>query len=187
MSNTIHLFPTVVQYYQKLISEKECLDLVNKCKKLSYKKHVTLTKNAVSNHDSKNFLLNSFPKIKKVISEKIYVYSNELGVYKSEIDNSWVNFQYKKSRLRKHAHGNSKLSGVLYLKTDEKSSKIYFYNPNPFNIFLNKKEHIYNNFEYIHFSPKIGDLILFPGWLSHGSHEDENMSTERVALSFNTL
>lgn len=187
MSNTIHLFPTVIQYYEKLISEKECLNLVNKLKKLSYKKHESFTENSVSNYDLKTYLLNSFPKIKKIISEKIYSYSNELGVHNSEIDNSWVNFQYKKSKLKKHIHPNSKISGVLYLKTDEKSSKIYFYNPNPFNLFLNKKEQIHNNFEYVYFCPKIGDLILFPSWLSHGSHEDENMSAERVALSFNTL
>ena len=30
------------------------------------------------------------------------------------------------------------------------------------------------------------NLIIFPSWLSHGSHEDTNMSLERVALSFNT-
>jgi uncharacterized protein (TIGR02466 family) len=187
MSNTIQLFPTVIQYYEKLFTEKECLNLVNKCKKLKYKKHNALTNDAVSNHDLHNYVLHKFPKIKKVISEKIYSYSNELGVYNSEIDNSWVNFQYKKSKLRKHVHPNSKISGVLYLKTDEKSSKIYFYNPNPFNPFLNKKEQIHNNFEYVYFCPKIGDLILFPSWLSHGSHEEENLSEERAALSFNTI
>jgi uncharacterized protein (TIGR02466 family) len=75
---------------------------------------------------------------------------------------------------------------VLYLKVDENSSKIYFYNPNPYNILLKKKEHNLNNYEYVFFQPKTGDLILFPSWLQHGSHSDENMSDERIALSFNS-
>ncbi len=43
-----------------------------------------------------------------------------------------------------------------------------------------------NNYGYISFKPEIGDLILFPGWLMHGSHNDINLSEERIALSFNT-
>jgi uncharacterized protein (TIGR02466 family) len=83
-------------------------------------------------------------------------------------------------------HPGSSISGVLYLKVDKNSSKIYFYNPNPYNVILRKKQHNINNYEYMFFQPEIGDLILFPSWLKHGSDVDENMSEERIALSFNT-
>ena len=55
----------------------------------------------------------------------------------------------------------------MYLKVDGKSSPIYFYNPNPYNVILKKKEHNINNFEFMYFYPKIGDLILFPSWVTH--------------------
>ena len=54
----------------------------------------------------------------------------------------------------------AKISGVLYLNTDEKSSKLYFYNPNLLIVnhnydFLNS-----SNFEYFSIVPKNNDLIF---------------------------
>lgn len=182
---TINLFPILLHYYDNLISEKDCQHIIFKCKKLKMKEHGELI-NSVSSHSHDSFLLNKFFKLKKLITIKIKEYENQLGLYNSKLDNSWVNFQYEKSKLKKHTHPNSQVSGVLYLKVDDKSSPIYFYNPNPYNVILKKKEHNINNFEFMYFYPKVGDLILFPSWLSHGSHEEESLSEERIALSFNT-
>ena len=184
--NNLKIFPVLIQCYNNLIKDNECLDIVKKCKNLNFKKHNAFSDNAVSNHSTDSNLLNNFSKLREIIMQKVKNYENELGLNNSKLDNSWVNFQYKNSILKKHTHPSCQISGVLYLKTDEKSSKIYFYNPNPFISFLNTKEDNFNNFQYISFSPKIGDLFLFPSWLSHGSHEDKNLSEERVALSFNT-
>ena len=37
----------------------------------------------------------------------------------------------------------------------------------------------------VKFMPTVGDLILFPSWLEHGS-DKKNQSKERIVLSFNT-
>jgi uncharacterized protein (TIGR02466 family) len=185
-SPSLNIFSVVIQHFNNFITNEECSDVIEKCKTFNFKKHNAFNDNAVSSHNTVNNLLNNFSKLKETIMQKINNYENELGLNKSKLENSWINFQYKNSILKKHTHPNCQISGVLYLKTDEKSSRLYFYNPNQFNSFLNIKEYNFSNCQYIYFRPKIGDLILFPSWLSHGSHEDENLSEERVALSFNT-
>jgi uncharacterized protein (TIGR02466 family) len=186
-SFNLNIFSIVIQYFNNFITNEECLDVIEKCKTFNLQKNQELKNNAVSTFNmGSSYVLNNFSKLKEIIIQKVNNYENELGLFNSTLNNSWVNFQYKYSVLKKHQHPGSQISGVLYLKTDEKSSKIYFYNPNPYNSFIKKKEEKYNNFEHISFCPKIGDLILFPSWLSHGSHNDENLSEERIALSFNS-
>ena len=182
----LNLFPTTIQYYEKLLDQKKCEELVYALKNYKLKPHDSFTDNAVSNHEGHENTLHKFPKLEKFLNEKIANYSNELGLHTIKITSSWVNFQFEKSKLKEHVHPGSQISGVLFLKTDNKSSKIYFYNPNPYNKFLITKKSNHNNFDHVSINPNIGDLILFPSWLSHGSHEDTNMSLERVALSFNT-
>lgn len=109
----------------------------------------------------------------------------ELGFNQVELHNSWANIQYPGDAIRKHSHNFAKISGVLYLNTDEKSSKLYFYNPNLLVVnheydFLNN-----SNFEYYSIVPKNNQLILFPGWLQHGTDYERNESNERISLSFN--
>ncbi len=182
----LNLFPTVIQFYEKLLRPEKCEELVNKLRNYKLGKHDSFKGNAITNHNGFSKILNDFPDLENYINTKIEIYCNELGIETYKIKTSWVNFQFEKSELKKHVHPGSQISGVLFLKTDNKSSKIYFYNPNPFNKLLITKKTNQNNFDYVSISPNIGDLIIFPSWLSHGSHEDMNMSSERVALSFNT-
>lgn len=121
-------------------------------------------------------------KIQNVINET----ANKIGYENCILTNSWINIQRKDSYLHRHNHGDSSISGVLFLKVDELSSRIFFYNTNPYvsvnhYLFLND-----NNFEHFSFKPNNGDLFLFPGWLQHGSNTDVNKSEERIALSFNS-
>ena len=115
-------------------------------------------------------------------------YVNLFGVADCILENTWASFQYPHSKLQKHTHPGSEVSGVLYLKADEKSSPIYFYNPNPFISFTtvnpnDTKEFLIGS---TRFKPKTGSILIFPSWLQHGSGDDENMSEERIILSFNT-
>lgn len=184
--NDLIFFPTLVSYIENVLNKKECEELINLSKNKKFKKHSSLTGKAKSNHGIEDFILNeTSKKIKNLIINCLNIYTNKLGISKVKITNSWVNFQNKGSRLLEHVHPGHKVSGVIYLKVDEKSSKIYFYNPNPFVKFMEKNEDSVYNFDYHFIKPKIGALILFPSWLSHSSHSDINNSNERIALSFN--
>jgi uncharacterized protein (TIGR02466 family) len=182
------IFPTVIKRCDDFLNNEECVDIINKIKNISTKEHSTLTKNkAYSSHDKfKNINKNLGKKINKKLDDIVNKYANEYGLERLIIDNSWYNIQSKNSSLKKHCHPNSIISGALYLKTDELSSKIYFHNPNPHIHFTSFKELNFTNFENISFDVKTGTLILFPSWLQHGSNFEENQSDERICFSFNT-
>lgn len=184
----LSLFPILINKFNNFLNYEECNQIIKYSKKFKFKNHGALIGKAVSNHNFKDNIfidLNKKFNFLNKLHVKINEYSNKLGLEDVTIVNSWINFQYKKSKLLKHTHPNNIISGVLFLKTDKNSSKLYFYNPNPFISFMNiKNNNLYNN-EFIWIKPEIGNLILFPSWLSHGSHIEENRSKERISLSFN--
>lgn len=151
-----------------------------------YKQH------SIKNFEGGNFIFDLFEQnipeainFKSKITTSINQVGKELGFNNTQLHNSWANVQYPGDAIRKHSHNFAKISGVLYLNTDEKSSKLYFYNPNLLIVnhnydFLNS-----SNFEYFSIVPKNNDLILFPGWLQHGTDYERNESDERISLSFN--
>ena len=94
-----------------------------------------------------------------------------------EITNSWCNVQGERSTLNFHRHPDSIISGIIFLQVDDKSSKLYFQNPN--NIYVKCDDDIC-------ITPEPGLLLMWPSWLAHGSGDDTNMSTERIVVSFNT-
>ena len=184
--NDLLFFPTLVSYIENFLDKEQCKKIIKLSKNKKFKKHSSLTGKAKSNHGVEDFILDEISKdLKNLIINCLDSYTEKLGISKVKITNSWVNFQNKGSRLLEHVHPGHKVSGVIYLKVDDKSSKIFFYNPNLFVKFMEKNKDTIYNFDYNFIKPKIGDLILFPSWLSHSSHSDVNNSTERVALSFN--
>jgi uncharacterized protein (TIGR02466 family) len=185
-----NLFPTLVRRIKNFLSKDE-IDLI-----LAYKPnlalHGALSGNAVSSHSVKSVLLNDIDHIVS-LNKRIYKIINEFrleyGIIKLGIDNSWINIQEPDSRLNFHTHPDSVISGAIYVNVDDDSSKLYFYNPNPYleyiNYFNAPETHTYLNYKTIYLKPNNGDLILFPSWLRHGS-EDLNKTIGRVVISFNT-
>ena len=79
-----------------------------------------------------------------------------------------------------HDHGAADLSGVYYFKTNGNDGDLYFDSP----VAQLKSSFVFNKSSRVFYKPKIGKLILFPGWLSHGVFQ--NTTTEnRVSVSFN--
>ena len=107
-------------------------------------------------------------------------FTSSSGLPKCTIANSWVNIQQPVSILKRHIHmsreGLSDISGSLYINIDEESSNLLLENPNPYGFFYNKANYI--------IKPGIGDLILFPSWLTHNS-DKINLTKNRIVISFN--
>ena len=137
-----------------------------------------------------DYFTNNIPECKNFkqdIQNIIDKTSVELGFTNLKVDNSWITIMDKDSSLMKHDHIPSKLSGVIYLNIDNSSSDIYFYNPND-KIKLYKFDSIdKNNCINFNFKPKNNDLIIFPSWIEHDSSYKVNQTTNRIALSFNSL
>ena len=104
--------------------------------------------------------------------------------------NSWFNLQSEGSVLRQHNHPFSVISAALFVNAPKNCSKLYFENPNPhieFNYRLDEKGRDESLYEYWHFEPESGDLVIFPSWLKHGSMYEKNNSTDRLVISVNSV
>ena len=181
----LNLFPTSINYINNFLNQEEVDRVIYLYKNYNQDTHKTLKGEASSSHYKyNNIIFNSF--LEKKLIDAIDKYSVHIGIRKQSIDISWINIQKKDSKLLRHNHTTSPISGVIYLKVDDYSSPLYLYNPNPYVYVTNTTQEKETNFHYMSFKPKIGDLFLFPGWLFHGSDEEKNKSDERIALSFNT-
>ena len=110
------------------------------------------------------------------------------GQAKLKMHLSWLNFNPPGSGHHKHVHPNSIVSGVFYLRTNEKSGNFNVHRGDGLRPMIRDQITNWNqfNYEYYFFTPKSYDLYLFPSSLSHSV--DINQSNEtRASLSFNTF
>ena len=144
--------------------------LIRDIKKEDLTDHNALVGNAKSTFTPKRGFLDNHNSVKHRVEEKLF-FPN------LEITNSWCNVQGEHSTLNFHRHPDSIISGIIFLQVDDKSSKLYFQNPN--NIYVKCDDDMC-------ITPEPGLLLMWPSWLAHGSGEDTNTSTERIVVSFNT-
>jgi uncharacterized protein (TIGR02466 family) len=190
--NDLNLFPVLVRLVTDFLTEDQCGEIVSRMRSIRFGPHSALIGDAASSFHSEisesGFVIDEIEKylsIKEKILHQTNVYARDFGTRPVGLGNSWINIQRRGSELGYHTHPLSVISGALYLKIDANGSRIRFRNPNPFltvTDVLNSTAYT-SNTTYIR--PIVGTLLLFPSWLQHGS--DENMSDERVVLSFNTV
>ena len=137
-----------------------------------------------------------FQHIHEIVMREIEMYTRELlGVSRSVefyITNSWINRHKPGHSAGAHVHHNSLISGVLYLKTNERSGDLVFHRDVlsliPFPPALDRdieKFNIYNCKSWGH-KPKTNDICLFPSVLSHSVDPNES-NEERWCLAFNVF
>jgi uncharacterized protein (TIGR02466 family) len=186
--NNINLFPILIKHTKKFIDVNEINEILNLVNNLNLNTHGSFLGEAISSYTlqkNNNFFKDTF--LEKKLNLAISEYAMDLGIEDCSIERSWVNIQKPNSELLEHNHSPSPISGALYLQVDDKSSKIFFHNPNPFIKVIRSIKSTYNNTSYFYIKPENGDLILFPGWLEHSSNREINKSQERIVLSFNTI
>ena len=132
-------------------------------------------------------------KIKQFVEQHLKTYVEQVINPRKELDfyitQSWLNVTKPGEFHHEHCHSNSIISGVFYIST-EQSDKIAFADPN-----TKVKDLIeigfreYNTWNSTNwFVPAIAnELVLFPSWLSHKVEPNENATTDRISISFNTF
>lgn len=101
------------------------------------------------------------------------------------VTQSWLNFTKPGEFHHKHAHPNSFISGVLYLKAARERDKIYFYRDGYQQIKLTTDNWNLYNSESWWFEAATGEMLLFPSSLTH--MVETVQGDERISLSFNTF
>jgi len=103
------------------------------------------------------------------------------------ITQSWANYTPPGGYHHKHAHPNSIISGIFYVKTNPETDRIYFCNDEHKQLKVQPRiSNIYNT-ETWWFSSVAGYLILFPSELPHMVHNTSVDSNIRISISFNTF
>lgn len=102
------------------------------------------------------------------------------------VTQSWCNYTKPGQFHHKHEHPNSFISGVLYVQTDAKLDRIYFYRSGYQQIKLPTENFNLYNSESWWFETVTGALILFPSSLTHMVETTKSADT-RISLSFNTF
>ena len=188
----INLFPTLVTRTSAFLNEEQCAEVFEYLKKVKMYPHGTV-QGGKSSHKAKgedifNDIANTIKScmnIRYEVLDALNKYSVATGIVYTDISNSWANIQDEGSTLAVHTHPLSALSGALYINVDEHSSKLSFYNPNPFVTFT---QHSSTGSDYVYDSYWLnlnkGDLIIFPSWLRHGSY-GVNKTKDRTVISFN--
>jgi uncharacterized protein (TIGR02466 family) len=107
------------------------------------------------------------------------------------ITNSWIMRHLKQDRSTPHLHTNSMFSGILYINVDDTSGNLSFHKGERVTIFPPQMDYEFKNKNSLNasiwtFTPKIGDLLIFPSILVHSV--DENLShIDRYCLAFNFM
>lgn len=100
-----------------------------------------------------------------------------------KLKHSWINITNFNQSQEWHTHNDAFISGVYYYKTSDKDGNLIVRNPNPF-IRSGFFPGGINYLEKFEIPPKIGKIILFPGWLEH--RVEVNKTTEdRISIAFN--
>jgi uncharacterized protein (TIGR02466 family) len=103
----------------------------------------------------------------------------------NQLGHSWINLVDKGSRQDWHQHQDATISGTYYFQTSENDGDITFRTPNQF-VELELFPLGSNINKFFSVQPKVGKLVLFPGWLAHCVEENTQDST-RISISFNYL
>jgi len=103
------------------------------------------------------------------------------------ITQSWMNYNPPETSHHKHFHGNSIVSGVLYLKTNSKSGAFLAHKREHYTNIMNAKPiNTYFNSDTHHILPTNNMLILFQSSLEHSVEKNTSKET-RISLAFNTF
>ena len=118
----------------------------------------------------------------QVLDNAVQDYANVIGYSQSDYKlQSWVNKFDKGSYGDSHTHMNSDISGVYYYQTTGRDGDFFF--ETPVDQFACSNAWMQLSGRYV-VVPKVGQLMLFPGWIRHGV--DENLTDDaRISISWN--
>ena len=189
-SSNFNLFPTLVIQYANVISELERENIFNTLKKRSTNSHTSIIEGTSSYNMSENKDLVNIFALEERLQERLDNYTQETGIFDQKICQSWFNIQNVGSQLLEHCHSGATLSCALYINVNGLQDSLCFQNPNPMleSAWISHVQSLTQyNFKYTSFTPKNGDLFIFPSWLTHGSYYQSNQTPDRMVISFNTI
>tara|TARA_R110000744_G_scaffold135777_1_gene245364 strand:- start:1827 stop:2447 length:621 start_codon:yes stop_codon:yes gene_type:complete len=158
-----------------------------------YKAMEKYFKNEGNITSDESYILNkpTLKNIKKILEEHIKIYFEKVYDTKNKIKpyitQSWLNVTNEKEYHHVHNHPNALVSGVLYIKADEKNDNIKFFKDKKHEIIkLIPKAFNWFNSESWVYPVSIGKIIMFPSSTTH-TVEIKKGNNTRISLAFNVF
>lgn len=178
------LFPTPVAFFT--------LDRDYTKAELDYVKNLTQRGNMGNTSSENNYVLTSpeLADIADFVKQSVKQYLDSVYAPIRDVNlrvtQSWCNYTKPGQFHHKHEHPNSFVSGVMYLQSDPKVDRIYFYRAGYQQLKLPTETFNAYNSESWWFEAVPGQLILFPSYLTHMVETTTSADT-RISMSFNTF
>lgn len=182
--NMYNLFPTPVgEFYLGRQFTTEELEFVDQ--QLTHKNmgNTTSDDRYVLTHRTM-VLLYEF--VQSCVSEYFHAVYEPKNKVSLRVTQSWFNYSKPGEWHHKHAHPNSLVSGVLYMKAVKDSDKIYFHKDDYRQLDVHTENYNLYNSRSWWLSVETGKLMLFPSSLTH-SVEPVQANDTRISLAFNTF
>lgn len=152
-----------------------------------------LIQNTGNKSTKQTYILNDkrLKKLKEYFLICVNEYSSRVMGMKAGVDlyitQSWANFTKEGEYHHEHAHSNSIVSGVFYVKSDNETDKIFFHKSGYQQLQPETENfNVYNSSSWWYEAVE-GQLFLFPSSLVHSVGKIEKEGHERISLSFNTF
>ena len=137
---------------------------------------------------------NDFLDFRNYVGQKSWEYLDHQGYdmqqYTTMFSELWVQEFAKKGggHHSAHIHWNQHVSGFYFLKCSEKTSYPIFHDPRPgaemTKLFMKNPEQITMGTNQVHYKPKPGTMIIFPGYVPHQFAVDPGLEPFRF-IHFN--
>jgi len=136
--------------------------------------------NRIVESDEIQFLLKDLNGYVDNYSKKIEI---KINPNKNRI-NYWVQ-DYKFNNFHQsHAHPNSSISGIYYVRANQYAGLLRFKSPNPYPYFWRTEE---SNSDFYDILPQRGLLVLFPSYLFHTVLPSKHKDIIRTSFVFNVV
>lgn len=203
IKNKLQLFstPVLIENYPNLVEDLiKTTDshITNAIQRDS--KEILLRNEKIENlNDDRNWVYHSkynlynepdFLEFHNFIGKKSRYFLEEMGYDLSEYslvyNESWVQEFSKNggSNHQFHIHSDTHVSGFFFLKCSKNTSFPVFMDPRTAHVMMKlpekNKEIITDSSEYVNFRPNVGDLIMFPSYLSHSFSVDYGLEPFRL-------
>jgi uncharacterized protein (TIGR02466 family) len=142
----------------------------------------------ISHHSTPLLYDNNFLDMRQYVGQKSWDFLDAIGYdmsqYQTMFSEMWVQEFAKKGggHQTTHVHSNQHVSGFYFLKCSNKTSFPVFYDPRTgakATALKMKTPEILSGTNVVHFIPKPGDLLIFPGYLEHGFAVDDGVEPFR--------
>ena len=115
---------------------------------------------------TKSYLLDHLPELSSLMLTCLSTYARYNNQIAPIIDDSWYTIMHKGSKVQRHRHEGSAISGTLFVNAPEGSNGLAFANPTIPHRMAERQQTPGQDYGHLQ-EVESGDLLIYPSWMEH--------------------